>query len=275
MQHNRLRRGPLLLSVVSLAVMVGMTGCRGDEAGNQAANAPITDPTPGVVTDVEVPDQAVLVRAEENPHAYTPRDISVAPGQPITWSNPTDDRHTVTTDNAQGDNGPNSDASFPNGIPKGDTWTFMVPSDTPIGKRWYYHCRFHGKPGDGTTYGTGMVGSILVVDPRTTPTTPSIGEKTGGGPVKTTGTTGETTGRVAETTTGTTTGTTPTRLPSGKPITPPIPTPSTPQTTPPTVTDPNSSIAPTTRQPMPPPIAGGVPGQPAAPKTSAPGMPPP
>lgn len=258
----KLRLSPLLLSVLAVFATAGLTGC-GDEGagGNEAAQVTPTDNTPGAITDAEVPHDAVKVTMTANPHAFQPQQIQVARNQTVVWTNTSDDLHTVTSDPNQIAGGPNSEQEFPNGIPKGGTYTWVVPMDAPFPHTWYYHCRFHGTANEGDRIGVGMVGSVTVVDPQHRETTPTVNEQPGvqGG---TTGTTDATK----------TTRVTPTRTPSGKPYTPPVPSPDPPQITAPTAMMPNDPsryrTTPTTPPVATPPTA--KPGTIVAPPTAAP-----
>ena len=58
--------------------------------------------------------------------------------------------------------GPNSDAEFPGGVQPGESFTWVVPADAVVGTTWYYHCRFHGNQGPGSSLGPRMSGSIKV-----------------------------------------------------------------------------------------------------------------
>lgn len=66
--------------------------------------------------------------------------------------------HTITSDTTPG---PNSDTKYPTGLGNGQTYFWTVPN-APSGTKFYYHCRFHGTAGDGTDFGTGMTGVIVV-----------------------------------------------------------------------------------------------------------------
>lgn len=91
--------------------------------------------------------------------SFAPRNVNVDAGDAVIWTNRDSHSHTVHVDVGSG---PDSDAKFPNGVPPGVRFLFRVPLNAPSGKVYYYHCRFHGSPGNGESYGTGMVGSITV-----------------------------------------------------------------------------------------------------------------
>lgn len=78
---------------------------------------------------------------------FVPRELHVAPGAVVTWTNSSGETHTVTAD----------DGSFDSGdVDPGGTFTqeFDAPGSYP------YYCGPHGGPG-----GEGMAGVIIVDDP--------------------------------------------------------------------------------------------------------------
>ena len=91
---------------------------------------------------------------------FAPKNVKVRAGDTVTWRNRDKHNHTVESDT--GAAGLDSDAAFPAGLATGDKWTWTVPSNAASGTVYFYHCRFHGTAGDGTSYGNGMVGSITV-----------------------------------------------------------------------------------------------------------------
>ncbi|MFH1514139.1 MAG: hypothetical protein ABIG42_01635, partial [bacterium] len=95
--------------------------------------------------------------------SFSPMQLYVPAGATVTWTNNSSVPHTATADplNPVG-GGPNSDIEYPLGLSNGDQYIWTVP-DEPSGTVWYYHCKFHAVPGDGTSLGTGMVGSIMVL----------------------------------------------------------------------------------------------------------------
>ncbi len=89
--------------------------------------------------------------------SFSPRDLTVNPGQTVTWTNnDVGVQHTVTRDITTMA-GPSSPVLNTN-----DTYSFTVPAATPSGTNIFYHCTFHGTAGDGTTFGAGMSGVIRV-----------------------------------------------------------------------------------------------------------------
>ena len=94
---------------------------------------------------------------------FSPRVVGAHPGDTVTWTNYDNYAHTVTSDPSQiSAYGPNSDTQFPNGIPPEQSYSWTVPGNAPAGITWYYYCRFHGVPGDGTTFGQGMTGAVTI-----------------------------------------------------------------------------------------------------------------
>ncbi|MBW3622182.1 MAG: hypothetical protein KY468_02095 [Armatimonadetes bacterium] len=159
---------PWLLSLLAAA---SLAGCRPEPTveGNTPPTPPAAE-TPAVPTTAPAttagtpapPAGTVSISMSEDPYQFTPTTAMVAPGATVTWTNPTDDPHTVTSDPGTPAGGPNSDARYPDGFKQGQTYTWTVPADASAGMTWHYYCRFHGKPGDGKARGTGMAGSLTV-----------------------------------------------------------------------------------------------------------------
>ena len=95
---------------------------------------------------------------------FSPQVISVEAGTTVQWTNSDNSiPHTVTADPGNfASGGPNSDIVAPNGIPPGQSYSWTVPAGAVSGTTWFYHCRFHGSPGNGQNLGAGMTGSITV-----------------------------------------------------------------------------------------------------------------
>jgi plastocyanin len=94
---------------------------------------------------------------------FLPREISVEAGTTVQWLNLDDMAHTASADlSNDSPGGPDSDILFPNGVPIGQTFNWTVPTTAVPGTKWFYHCRFHGFPGNGQDLGAGMSGSITV-----------------------------------------------------------------------------------------------------------------
>jgi plastocyanin len=90
--------------------------------------------------------------------AFRPKNARVKPGDTVTWQNRDPQVHTVNSDTALFD----SQFDFPGGLERGERWSWTVPEDAVPGTVYFYHCDFHGSAGDGSSFGTGMVGSITV-----------------------------------------------------------------------------------------------------------------
>jgi plastocyanin len=96
-------------------------------------------------------------------HQFDPQVLNVDAGTVITWHNIDVLPHTVTVDALNAfPGGPDSDIAFPSGVAAGGSYSFAVPASAASGTTWYYHCRFHGLAGDGTSLGTFMAGKIQV-----------------------------------------------------------------------------------------------------------------
>ena len=96
-----------------------------------------------------VPGASVFAQSADSPVdmknlAFAPKEIHIAPGQTVTWTNDDPLQHTVTAD----------DGSFDSGlIDQGGTFTQEF--DTP--GTYQYFCQPHGGPG-----GTGMAATVIV-----------------------------------------------------------------------------------------------------------------
>jgi hypothetical protein len=82
------------------------------------------------------------VSMEDN--EFVPANITVAPGEAITWTNNGENPHTATADSEAFDTGT---------VESGQSASVTI--DTP--GSYPYYCRFHGAPG-----GIGMAGTITV-----------------------------------------------------------------------------------------------------------------
>jgi plastocyanin len=96
--------------------------------------------------------------------SFSPRTVQVFPGDTIRWTNADADNHSIEPDLANP--AMDSDAQFPNGIPPNQSFTWTIPENTAPGTRFFYHCRFHGQAGNGTSFGTGMTGVIDITPIR-------------------------------------------------------------------------------------------------------------
>ena len=90
--------------------------------------------------------------------AFVPQSITRAAGQTVHWINNDNAAHTVTSDTGVF----NSDTGSPSGLTHGQTFDFQIPADAAPGTTYYYHCRIHGTASNGSAYGTGMAGRIVV-----------------------------------------------------------------------------------------------------------------
>ncbi|MBI2441387.1 MAG: hypothetical protein HYV35_08460 [Lentisphaerae bacterium] len=89
---------------------------------------------------------------------FNPVEATVSPGQEVQWTNQDAAPHTATSDPANPvPGGPDSGT-----LSAGGTYSWTVPTNAVSGTRWFYHCIFHGTPGDGSSLGAGMVGVIAV-----------------------------------------------------------------------------------------------------------------
>lgn len=79
---------------------------------------------------------------------FLPREVTVMPGDTITWQNDGGKPHTSTSDTGIFDSGT---------VGSGSSWSWTVPSDTPLDTNFPYFCIFHGGVG-----GQGMAGLIRV-----------------------------------------------------------------------------------------------------------------
>jgi plastocyanin len=86
--------------------------------------------------------------------SYIPRVLSAQPGATVTFTNVGSHAHTVDADCV---GGPQIGKLEPK---QSCQWT--VPADACPGTRYYYHCTYHGKAGDGTSLGSGMAGAIVI-----------------------------------------------------------------------------------------------------------------
>lgn len=88
---------------------------------------------------------------------FNPKDVTVFAGETVIYTNNEPGvNHSVTRDISTNP-GPDDDLLSP-----GTSYDFTVPAGTPSGTNVFYHCRFHGAPGNGSTFGNGMAGVIRV-----------------------------------------------------------------------------------------------------------------
>jgi outer membrane protein assembly factor BamB len=106
---------------------------------------------------------------------FLPKRLKVKPGTIVCWINTSGSPRTIVADQPEFsmELKLSSDRQFPQGIPHGESWCWIVPDDLEDDTPIFYHCRIMGKPGDGTALGTGLVGVIEIV--KTLPDTPAGG----------------------------------------------------------------------------------------------------
>jgi plastocyanin len=106
----------------------------------------ITIPAPPVKTVVQVTAS----------HAFNPKSVTVAAGSVVEFQDiDAGSTHNVTSDT--------NVAGFSSGTMRnGSTFSWTVPANAVSGKKYFYTCTFHGSPGNGTAFGIGMVGVIIV-----------------------------------------------------------------------------------------------------------------
>ena len=120
----------LVNRIGSMLVLIGIIGCGGENGGNTS------------LIGMDAGD------------VFTPKSFSASVGDRVSWLNRDVDTHSVTFDtNSAGPNSPD--------LSTGGEYSWVVPN-VPSGTKIFYHCRFHGAAGDGTTFGTGMVGVVTV-----------------------------------------------------------------------------------------------------------------
>ena len=89
-------------------------------------------------------------------NTFSPSDITVVLGQRIIFRQEDQNVHTVTKDVASGPGPDSGDLSY------GAIFNYTVPLTAPHGTNIFYHCTHNGTAGNGTTFGTGMVGVTRV-----------------------------------------------------------------------------------------------------------------
>lgn len=134
--------------LVAVALVIGCTS-----SGN---NMGVTGGTNGGTTGGGSP---AMVNMTSN-FTFSPQTVSVPPGGQVTWTNSSNVPHHSATGDLAG--GPDSDSQYPAGVPMGSSYTFAVPAGAAHGSKIFYHCRFHGTAGNGSSLGQGMAGEIDV-----------------------------------------------------------------------------------------------------------------
>ncbi len=91
---------------------------------------------------------------------FAPVTIQAKAGQVVRWTNNDFAAHSVTNDFA---GGPDSEAAHPGGMAAGMVYSWTVPAAAVVGRKYFYHCRFHGAAGNGVSLGLGMAGVVQVI----------------------------------------------------------------------------------------------------------------
>lgn len=84
---------------------------------------------------------------------YTPRDLTVAAGETVVWTNDDGVGHSVTADDGSFDSSPACGGIGGTCMGRGATFRFTFKSPGRVS----YHCRAHGAAG-----GQGMAGTVTV-----------------------------------------------------------------------------------------------------------------
>jgi plastocyanin len=137
MRNLTARFAALTIAALTVTALTGCGGTGADQFTGQTFNVSIT-----------------------SSDTYSPVDIVVPAGSKVQWTNNDDSNHTVTSDTNQ--QFLNSDLFIPSGLRPADKFQWIVPQNATSGTKYFYHCRFHGTAGNGTTLGTGMAGSITI-----------------------------------------------------------------------------------------------------------------
>lgn len=109
------------------------------------------------------PPTPTVYEVQNSGFTFSPKNIDVPVGGTVTWTI-TSGKHTVTKDSTnQYPGGPDSSTQYKDGEMKtGEKYSWVVPN-VPKGTVFYYHCIPHGTQGNGSGYGSGMVGSVTVI----------------------------------------------------------------------------------------------------------------
>lgn len=95
---------------------------------------------------------------------FAPRDLTIAPGDTVTWTNMGSLSHNVAADNGSFRCANGCDGQGGNGSPASNGWSFTRTFDTPGDVP--YHCQLHGSAG-----GIGMAGTVTVAGSTSSPGT--------------------------------------------------------------------------------------------------------
>lgn len=88
-----------------------------------------------------------VVSVLSGPNVFSPQTVTVRIGDTVTWDNATNGIHNVYSDD---------DTTFSSGSPAAGPWTYSFTFTTA--GSFGYHCQPHGSPG------TGMFGTVVVLD---------------------------------------------------------------------------------------------------------------
>lgn len=144
------------MAIVLLAVLM-VTGCPPPQQQTPETQTEVTPPT----TVPEGGMHTVRMPGDQ----FSPAELVVPAGTTVTFLNDGTSVHTVTPDVAGLAGAPNSDEQYAQGLNAGESYQWTAPADAVAGTMYYYHCRFHGQPGDGTKMGTGMAGAVRIGEP--------------------------------------------------------------------------------------------------------------
>jgi len=152
-----------LAALTALALILALSGC-----GKKETPTSLSQPA---TTTVALGTDSVGMAGG----VFAPQTMTASPGQEITFLNNDTVEHTVTPDAGQSAGGPNSELTYPNGLRPGESLKWTIPTEAAEGTMWYYHCRFHGKAGDGLSMGSGMAGAVVASNKATGAATPESG----------------------------------------------------------------------------------------------------
>lgn len=110
----------------------------------------------GASATLTVNPPAATMVSMTSARVYAPQSVTVPAGSVVTFTNTaTGMSHTVTADT--------SIAGLSSGnVSPGQSFSWTVPATATSGTKFYFHCEYHGKAGNGTSLGSGMAGVIIV-----------------------------------------------------------------------------------------------------------------
>ena len=133
-----------LIATILVATLVVVLGCMGSGGGGNSGGG-------GGGSTVSLTMSGM---------SFSPQTALAHAGDTVQWTNTGSLPHTVTSDTGQA--GLDSSTQYPGGIGQNNVFTWTVPANATIGTHYFYHCQFHGAPGNGTSLGAGMSGEITV-----------------------------------------------------------------------------------------------------------------